>query len=258
VAAAITGAAAPFTGTFRPVGNLDALAGKNLAGTWTLEITDDTRRETGTLQNWSLIAQYLPSGSPLTAAGSVGSETSATLLVMEDLLPVATVAIQMWADSGLSTAELLTLSGVTFEIADLEGALLGLTIGSTVYIDVNAAGLGWFVDPTPSTNNEYHLSSDGLVAKSGSDADGRIDLLSTLIHEIGHTLAHAHDDGGVMEAVLATGERRVVIDWNADAKAVGTALGLPSSNGNDSYRKPKRKSPLAEFDPLAPVEIDWL
>jgi len=45
---------APFMGTFRPEASLEILAGLSLTGTWTLEITDDTAGDIGTLDSWSL------------------------------------------------------------------------------------------------------------------------------------------------------------------------------------------------------------
>jgi subtilisin-like proprotein convertase family protein len=45
---------APFTGRFRPEGLLSALDGQSSAGVWTLEITDDTPVDSGTLQSWQL------------------------------------------------------------------------------------------------------------------------------------------------------------------------------------------------------------
>jgi hypothetical protein len=50
----INGGTAPFTGSFRPEGLLSALNGKNAVGAWKLEITDDARKDTGTLDAWSL------------------------------------------------------------------------------------------------------------------------------------------------------------------------------------------------------------
>lgn len=44
----------PFTGRFRPEGELQNLNGENPTGTWTLEITDDNRTDFGTLISWSL------------------------------------------------------------------------------------------------------------------------------------------------------------------------------------------------------------
>ncbi len=53
----ITEGTGPFTGSFRPEGNLDDLTGKDIRGTWQLEITDDGFISSGTLDSWSLIAQ---------------------------------------------------------------------------------------------------------------------------------------------------------------------------------------------------------
>jgi subtilisin-like proprotein convertase family protein len=52
---AIGAGTAPFTGRFRPEGNLSALDGMPAAGTWTLEISDDAGGDTGELLAWSLI-----------------------------------------------------------------------------------------------------------------------------------------------------------------------------------------------------------
>ncbi len=51
------------------------------------------------------------------------------------------------------------LSQVQFVISDLPGLHLGETAGNRVYIDVNAAGNGWFVDPTPAVDEEFAASA---------------------------------------------------------------------------------------------------
>ena len=53
-ATSITSGSAPFTGTFRPEGNLDSLNGKTATGNWTLEIHDDANNDGGSLNSWSL------------------------------------------------------------------------------------------------------------------------------------------------------------------------------------------------------------
>ncbi len=84
---------------------------------------------------------------------------------------------------------------------DLPGATLGQALGSTIWIDVNAAGWGWSV-------------SRELRAKSGEPegpADDRMDLVSAVMHELGHVLGFDDLDGDtedVMNASLATGVRR--------------------------------------------------
>jgi len=51
----ITEGSAPFAGTYRPEGNLSDLVGKDIHGTWTLEVTDDSALSSGTLNHWSVI-----------------------------------------------------------------------------------------------------------------------------------------------------------------------------------------------------------
>jgi subtilisin-like proprotein convertase family protein len=53
-ATAITAGTAPFTGSYRPEGSLAAFDGLSANGTWTLEITDDSAFDVGTLYEWSL------------------------------------------------------------------------------------------------------------------------------------------------------------------------------------------------------------
>lgn len=56
----ITEGSAPFVGAYRPEGDLGALVGENIHGTWTLEVTDDKARNTGTLNSWSIKADVGP------------------------------------------------------------------------------------------------------------------------------------------------------------------------------------------------------
>jgi subtilisin-like proprotein convertase family protein len=53
-ATSITAGTAPFTGSFRPEGLLSTVNGIPANGTWTLEITDDTAQDSGTLNSWSI------------------------------------------------------------------------------------------------------------------------------------------------------------------------------------------------------------
>ncbi|QDU49612.1 hypothetical protein [Gimesia panareensis] len=118
--------------------------------------------------------------------------------------------------SDLSKAEQQRLSDIKVEVVDLEGAALGQAKASTIYIDINAAGYGWFIDETPLDHSEFQYDSQlSLIALPGSKAEGLIDLWTVIRHELGHLLGYEHTDQGVMEATLEPGIRKLP-DWNED------------------------------------------
>jgi hypothetical protein len=106
------------------------------------------------------------------------------------------------------------LEGVIFEIVDLPGNLLGRAIGNAiVQLDVDAAGYGWFVDTTPWDNEEFTVyAGHELVAAGVSPAEGRVDLLTVVLHELTHILGYGHTDEGLMDGTLLLGTRRLLLD----------------------------------------------
>src|SRR5262249_21006452 len=79
------------------------------------------------------------------------------------------------------------------EVVDLpdgdagQGPLIGYTSGTTVQLDVNAGGLGWFVDPTPGDDSEFAGTGDVYALRAdGGPAAGQMDLLTVVMHELGH------------------------------------------------------------------------
>jgi len=54
----ITEGSAPFTGSYRPEGNLVDLNNKDINGTWILEVTDDWNGNNGILNSWCLIVKH--------------------------------------------------------------------------------------------------------------------------------------------------------------------------------------------------------
>src|SRR5206468_1882137 len=98
----------------------------------------------------------------------------------------------------------------SFRILDLPGRMLGRTSGTTIQLDPTAAGYRWFVDPSPSSNDEFEPTDTETLfaAQPGSPARGRMDLLTVVEHEIGHVLGFHHDDPiAPMADVLAPGRR---------------------------------------------------
>jgi hypothetical protein len=47
------------------------------------------------------------------------------------------------------------LGNIQIQISNLGGTTLGLASGHTIWLDDNAAGWGWFVDPTPQDDSEF-------------------------------------------------------------------------------------------------------
>jgi hypothetical protein len=102
-------------------------------------------------------------------------------------------------------------------VEQLPAGIAATTIGTygtaTVEFDDDGAGHGWFVDATPTSNEEFLPTADPtlFVAREGSDAAGRLDLLSVLLHEYGHVLGLEHDSAvpEFMSATLAPGVRKL-------------------------------------------------
>ena len=114
----------------------------------------------------------------------------------------------------MDAATLEKLAHVQFVITDLPGADLGEAVAAAnrVYLDTNAAGNGWFIDPTPATDEEFAAtgSSRQLQAVDPRAVD-RIDLLTVVEHELGHVAGFDDLDAladNLMSGVLGTGIRR--------------------------------------------------
>lgn len=146
-------------------------------------------------------------------AVSVASESGwVGTLELAQLEPIVTAAIAYWQSTGLLTEQdQALLNSVEFEIADLSGLTLAQTRDTTVVIDDDAAGHGWFVDLTPEENSEFSTTlGDGVLqADDSSIAYGDMDLLTAVIHELGHVLGLEHYDTDllVMQERLESGTR---------------------------------------------------
>jgi hypothetical protein len=191
----------------------------------------------------------------LTASQSPSEAAEVADLTNEQLQPLVQVAIAKWIRSGLIDEEQIKqLRQLNFEIGDLEGLALGQTDAGThtITVDINGAGYGWFIDRTPNQDREFVDN----VASEDSDAYGKMDLLSVLIHEIGHYLGFDHDDSddlALMDSDLDAGQRLELAhtDGNEIADDHRTALFFDEDSGvfvPQANKHAKKHSIFAEDD----------
>lgn len=141
-------------------------------------------------------AGILVAGSPLLAQ-QFGELNGTDPISQSDVDSVLDDAVAYWGTRGWDTS---VLDSVSFQLTDLRNNAIGMQYGNTVYIDVNAAGNGWYVDPDTSTNESFQ----------------GMDLYTTVTHELGHVLGlsdvyMAANSDDIMYGYLHNGERRAML-----------------------------------------------
>ena len=143
----------------------------------------------------------------VTAEGNLINVPALTLAQINALLPQAR---QYWLDAGASAT---VLNRATFAVADLPFGMAGQTANNLITFDPLGAGWGWYVDATPADQTEFQATAQTTVftAAPTSEAANKLDLLTVLIHELGHVagLLHTAATNDVMSQYLVPGERRL-------------------------------------------------
>ncbi|HWH22778.1 MAG TPA: hypothetical protein VNT25_05740, partial [Allosphingosinicella sp.] len=167
------------------------------------------------------------------AAGSVAStqpatdravrlpshQTSGSVVVDDGVLSQAELdliveaAILRWIAAGATADQVAAMRAVTISVQDLGGRNMGYSSTGAVTLDDDAAGWGWFIDATPLDDSEFAGAGGELTASAGP-AHGRMDLLTTIMHELGHQIGfedsyNPADAGTLMFGYLLPGERHL-------------------------------------------------
>jgi hypothetical protein len=133
-------------------------------------------------------------------------------------------AIRRWISSGLiNDAQASMLRDIDFVIADLSPGVLAQSTTDTIFIDDDAAGFGWFIDSTPSDDVEF------IEPATSGDSSVRMDLLSAVMHEMGHIIGFDHEESGILDDTLSPGER---LQFTGEHDDADDHLGLMVESGD--------------------------
>lgn len=200
---------------------------------------------------------------PVQAAAGPAADPTSTVLTTADLDATAAAAIARWQQASLTPAQQTALNGIVFAIADLPAAYLGSETSATIFVDANAAGYGWYVDTTPYEDTEFGVSmSPTELSATDPLAASHMDLLTVLMHEIGHRLglddisasAGTHD---LMTATIDVGTRRLPVT----VSGLSTEDALPAESTDSAnnetqdhlfylWHQTSQSTPTADVPPI--------
>ncbi|MBY0283700.1 MAG: cadherin-like domain-containing protein [Sphingomonas sp.] len=157
----------------------------------------------------------------------VATETG--ILTQAALDAVVAAAIERWVAAGVTDAQLAALQAVRFDIADLPGIYLGSSSANGIQLDSDGAGFGWFIDGTPGDDVEFGGTGTALTGLNGIAAT-RIDLLTVVLHELGHAIGLedtylSTNSSNLLYGYINPGERRLPAAGQANGAVPGSVTG---------------------------------
>jgi CSLREA domain-containing protein len=147
-------------------------------------------------------------------------------LSQQQLDSMVSAAIARWSNTGLTAPQISILRAIKFDVADLSNAYLGEADGSHVLIDRNGGGKGWYIGANPTDDSIFGrtVSSTRRYTDPMSAPAGHVDLLTAIMHEMGHKLGlgdsySQKDRENLMYGYLTVGERRLPSNGQAPVAA---------------------------------------
>lgn len=136
-------------------------------------------------------------------------------LSQAELDAVTAVARERWQETGLTSDQVARLRAMKFEVAELSGLRVGEADGDQIRVDADAGGNGWFIG-TGEDLFANHVSATRAYSDGSKAPAGHLDLLTAILHEMGHALGlndtyAERDRDNLMYGFLTRGERRVPV-----------------------------------------------
>lgn len=206
-----SGIGSPGSGQFNFVENGGVVSGASGIGVITATAGGNGYFGSITGGTYTPMDPIVPCQFLLSPAENPSNEGNSASLTDESLESLVAAANTLWTAVGFQGS---FQNPVTFQVADLPGAVLGLATPQAIFVDRDAAGYGWFVDATPFENEEFVSDESTLLALDATFAAGQMDLLTVLAHELGHVLGledldpDDHPDD-LLSSTLLPGVRRL-------------------------------------------------
>jgi uncharacterized repeat protein (TIGR01451 family) len=148
-------------------------------------------------------------------------------LSQSELNALITSALSHWQNAGATSKQLAALRRIDWRVRDLAGWYLGEAASNVITVDADAAGNGWYIDRTPTQNEEFADTASQLMATSNGAAHGRVDALTAVLHEMGHVL-------GLGDSYLEAQRESIMYGWlplsERRLPQMGEAVGATPSN----------------------------
>jgi len=163
-ATTISAGAAPFTGSFQPVGNLGDLDGMSITGTWLLEITDDAGGDVGSLNEWALNIDVVAPVVDITAP------TVASIMIND-----GDAQRSMVRELVVNFDEIVNVDSSSFMVENLDTGVCFAPDVTTEIVD-------------GKTIATLTFSGTGIVGGSLEDGNYRLTILDTITDGAGNQL----------------------------------------------------------------------
>jgi hypothetical protein len=212
----------PVVGDWSGQGKITVGVDNPLNGTWYLRNSNSSGPPSISPFNygapgWSpVVGNWVPTGQPQLASVTRAMVAPSTApLTNQELQTVVQGALTRLRNTGIAPNVLAALTSIQFTVGGLTNHELAMSYVSSnqVIVDAGATGTGWFVDASPLQDQEFSSLNGVLTARAGSAAAGRMDLLTVVLHEMGHfegwrELDPALHPTALMALSLTAGTRR--------------------------------------------------